>query len=73
MEEKTTPAECSSWTFLHARDMGLLELFITACVPVLNMLLVTGVGSFLATDFAGILGKEARKHLNYVSSSDWRK
>jgi hypothetical protein len=47
--------------------MGLLELFITACVPVLNMLLVTGVGSFLATDFAGILGKEARKHLNNVS------
>uniref|UniRef100_A0ACD5XUY9 Uncharacterized protein n=2 Tax=Avena sativa TaxID=4498 RepID=A0ACD5XUY9_AVESA len=46
--------------------MGLLELFITACVPVLNMLLVTGVGSVLATDFAGILGKEARKHLNYV-------
>ncbi|XP_051188441.1 protein PIN-LIKES 3 [Lolium perenne] len=46
--------------------MGLLELFITACMPVLNMLFVTGVGSFLATDFAGILGKEARKHLNYV-------
>ncbi|VAI33840.1 unnamed protein product [Triticum turgidum subsp. durum] len=46
--------------------MGLLELFITACMPVLNMLLVTGVGSFLATDSAGILGKEARKHLNYV-------
>uniref|UniRef100_A0ACD5XTX2 Uncharacterized protein n=2 Tax=Avena sativa TaxID=4498 RepID=A0ACD5XTX2_AVESA len=46
--------------------MGLLELFITACMPVLKMLLVTGVGSFLATDFAGILGKEARKHLNYV-------
>jgi hypothetical protein len=47
--------------------MGLLDLFITACVPVLNTLLVTGFGSFLATDFAGILGKEARKHLNYVS------
>ncbi|KAM0825628.1 hypothetical protein ACQ4PT_069431 [Festuca glaucescens] len=46
--------------------MGLLDLFITACVPVLNTLLVTGFGSFLATDFAGILGKEARKHLNYV-------
>uniref|UniRef100_A0A0D9XF56 Uncharacterized protein n=1 Tax=Leersia perrieri TaxID=77586 RepID=A0A0D9XF56_9ORYZ len=44
--------------------MGLLELFITACVPVLKMLLVTGVGSFLATDFAGILNKEARKYLN---------
>ncbi|KAK8460053.1 hypothetical protein SEVIR_2G266232v4 [Setaria viridis] len=28
------------------------------------MLLVTAVGSFLASDFAGILNKEARKHLN---------
>uniref|UniRef100_A0A0E0ETK3 Uncharacterized protein n=1 Tax=Oryza meridionalis TaxID=40149 RepID=A0A0E0ETK3_9ORYZ len=46
--------------------MGLLELFITACVPVLNMLLVTGVGSFLATDFAGILNKDARKYLNNI-------
>ncbi|CAL5063697.1 unnamed protein product [Urochloa decumbens] len=44
--------------------MGLLELFVTACVPVFNMLLVTGVGSFLASGFAGILTKEARKHLN---------
>ena len=48
--------------------MGLVELFVTACVPVFNMLLVTGVGSFLATDFAGILSKEARKHLNNVSN-----
>ncbi|KAL6844769.1 hypothetical protein ACP4OV_025428 [Aristida adscensionis] len=46
--------------------MDLLELFITACVPVFNMLFVTGVGSFLATDFAGILSKEARKHLNNI-------
>ncbi|WVZ65401.1 hypothetical protein U9M48_014770 [Paspalum notatum var. saurae] len=46
--------------------MGVLELFVTACVPVFNMLLVTGVGSFLATDFAGILSKEARKHLNNI-------
>ncbi|CAL5087657.1 unnamed protein product [Urochloa decumbens] len=44
--------------------MGLLELFVTACVPVFNMLLVTGVGSFLASGFVGILTKEARKHLN---------
>lgn len=44
--------------------MGLLELFITSCVPVVNMLLVTGVGSFLASDFAGLLTKEARRHLN---------
>ncbi|CAN6211120.1 unnamed protein product [Urochloa humidicola] len=46
--------------------MGLLELFVTACMPVFNMLLVTGVGSFLATDFAGLLSKEARKHLNNI-------
>ncbi|CAL5073624.1 unnamed protein product [Urochloa decumbens] len=46
--------------------MGLLELFVTACMPVLNTLLVTGVGSFLATDFAGLLSKEARKHLNNI-------
>ncbi|KAG0544268.1 hypothetical protein BDA96_02G260900 [Sorghum bicolor] len=46
--------------------MDLVELFVTACVPVFNMLLVTGVGSFLATDFSGILTKEARKHLNNV-------
>ncbi|XP_066394577.1 protein PIN-LIKES 3-like [Miscanthus floridulus] len=46
--------------------MDLVELFVTACVPVFNMLLVAGVGSFLATDFAGILSKEARKHLNNV-------
>ncbi|KAL6844772.1 hypothetical protein ACP4OV_025431 [Aristida adscensionis] len=45
-------------------NMAILELFITACMPVFNMLLITGVGSFLASDFAGILGKEARKHLN---------
>jgi hypothetical protein len=48
--------------------MDLVELFVTACVPVFNMLLVAGVGSFLATDFAGILSKEARKHLNNVSN-----
>jgi len=49
--------------------MDLVELFVTACVPVFNMLLVAGVGSFLATDFAGILSKEARKHLNNVSNN----
>lgn len=55
--------------------MGLLELFVTACVPVLNMLLVTGVGSFLASDVASILTKEARKHLNNVSDGavDWHR
>ncbi|CAD5180895.1 unnamed protein product [Musa acuminata subsp. malaccensis] len=46
--------------------MGLLKLFVTASVPVLKVLLVTGVGSFLATGQVGILCHEARKHLNNV-------
>nr|XP_018678695.1 PREDICTED: protein PIN-LIKES 3-like isoform X1 [Musa acuminata subsp. malaccensis] len=49
-----------------ADDMGLLKLFVTASVPVLKVLLVTGVGSFLATGQVGILCHEARKHLNNV-------
>ncbi|XP_020109052.1 protein PIN-LIKES 1 isoform X2 [Ananas comosus] len=46
--------------------MGLLDLFVTATMPVLNVLLVTGVGSFLATGYIGILVKDARKHLNNI-------
>ncbi|KAJ4811224.1 Auxin efflux carrier family protein [Rhynchospora pubera] len=46
--------------------MGLLQLFVTASMPVLNVLLVTGVGSFLATDSIGILSKECSKYLNNV-------
>ncbi|XP_073010213.1 protein PIN-LIKES 3-like isoform X2 [Typha latifolia] len=46
--------------------MGFLELFVTASVPVLNVLLLTGVGSFLATGHVGILGEDARRHLNNI-------
>jgi auxin efflux carrier family protein len=46
--------------------MGLLQLFVTASMPVLNVLLVSGVGSFLATENIGILSKECTKHLNNV-------
>lgn len=48
-------------------DMGLKDLFIAASVPVLKVLIVTGVGSFLATGRVDILGEAARKHLNNVS------
>jgi hypothetical protein len=47
--------------------MGLLELFITASIPVLKVLLVTALGSYLALDGVDILGEDARKHLNTVS------
>uniref|UniRef100_A0A1D1ZG23 Putative transporter C5D6.04 n=1 Tax=Anthurium amnicola TaxID=1678845 RepID=A0A1D1ZG23_9ARAE len=46
--------------------MGLLELFITASVPVLNVLILTAVGLFLALDRINILNGDARKHLNNI-------
>ncbi|KAJ4963422.1 hypothetical protein NE237_023361 [Protea cynaroides] len=46
--------------------MGLLDLFVTASNPVLEVLLITALGSFLALDSVGILGEDARKHLNRV-------
>lgn len=49
--------------------MGLWDLFVTASVPILNVLLVAIVGAFLATNHIGILGEETRKHLNNVRSS----
>ncbi|KAF8406753.1 hypothetical protein HHK36_008845 [Tetracentron sinense] len=46
--------------------MGLLDLFVAASMPVLKVLLVTALGSFLAIDRIDILGDDARKHLNRV-------
>lgn len=53
---------CVSWS-----AMELLELFVTASIPVLKVLLLTALGSYLALDHVGILGDETRKHLNTVS------
>ncbi|KAF5740990.1 putative Auxin efflux carrier family protein [Tripterygium wilfordii] len=44
--------------------MGLLELFVAASIPVLKVLLITGLGTYLALDRVSILGDEARKHVN---------
>uniref|UniRef100_A0A5B7CBU7 Auxin efflux carrier family protein n=1 Tax=Davidia involucrata TaxID=16924 RepID=A0A5B7CBU7_DAVIN len=46
--------------------MRLLDLFISASIPVLEVLLVTAIGSFLALDRINILGEDARKHLNIL-------
>uniref|UniRef100_A0A5B6ZA80 Putative Auxin:hydrogen symporter isoform 1 n=1 Tax=Davidia involucrata TaxID=16924 RepID=A0A5B6ZA80_DAVIN len=46
--------------------MELLDLFCVASIPVLEMLLVTALGSFLASDRIDILGETARKQLNRV-------
>ncbi|XVF75688.1 hypothetical protein PTKIN_Ptkin13bG0206700 [Pterospermum kingtungense] len=46
--------------------MGLLDLFIVAVMPVLKVILITGVGLFLAMDRINLLGPEARHHLNNI-------
>lgn len=46
--------------------MALLDLFISASIPVLKVLLVTALGSFLALDRVNVLGAETRKHLNNI-------
>lgn len=46
--------------------MGLLDLFIAASMPVLKVLLVTGLGLLLALDHIDLLGDDARKHLNNI-------
>lgn len=44
--------------------MALLDLFISASIPVLKVLLITALGSFLALDKVNVLEAETRKHLN---------
>jgi hypothetical protein len=46
--------------------MELLQLFITASIPVLKVLIITALGSYLALDRVNILGEETRKNLNTV-------
>ncbi|KAJ8764025.1 hypothetical protein K2173_004910 [Erythroxylum novogranatense] len=44
--------------------MRFLDLFLVALVPVLKVLLLTALGLFLAIDRIGLLGTDARQHLN---------
>ncbi|KAL1816319.1 hypothetical protein ACET3Z_018893 [Daucus carota] len=46
--------------------IGILNLFLAASMPVLKVLLITAVGSFLALDRIKILTEDALKHLNTV-------
>ncbi|XP_020591416.1 protein PIN-LIKES 3-like [Phalaenopsis equestris] len=46
--------------------MGLWDIFVTASMPVMNVLLLTAVGSIYATNRVGILCQDTRKHLNNV-------
>ncbi|KAM0003470.1 putative membrane transport protein [Helianthus debilis subsp. tardiflorus] len=44
--------------------MGVVDLFSAASMPVLKVLIVTALGSFLALDSINILGQSSRKHIN---------
>ncbi|KAJ9541231.1 hypothetical protein OSB04_027737 [Centaurea solstitialis] len=46
--------------------MGFLDLFVTASMPVLKLLIVTGLGSFLALDSIDILGQTTRNQVNNI-------
>lgn len=47
--------------------MRLLDLFITSSIPVAKILMITGIGFYLALDRVNILNQDARKQLNNVS------
>jgi hypothetical protein len=47
--------------------MGFLDLFVAALMPVLKVLLITGLGLFLALDRIDLLGANARHYMNNVS------
>lgn len=49
--------------------MGFLDLFVVASMPVLKVLLVTGLGLYLALDHVDVMGESTRKQLNRVSCS----
>ena len=42
-------------------------MFVTASIPVLKVLLITALGSYLALDGVDILGEVTRKNVNTVS------
>ncbi|PKI57074.1 hypothetical protein CRG98_022578 [Punica granatum] len=46
--------------------MGFGDLFLVALEPVLKVLIITGVGSFLALKRIDLLGPSARHHLNNI-------
>ncbi|XP_055961433.1 protein PIN-LIKES 3-like [Mercurialis annua] len=46
--------------------MRVVHLFGIASMPVLKVLIVTALGSFLALDGVNVLGADARKHINQL-------
>ncbi|KAI7750228.1 hypothetical protein M8C21_027764 [Ambrosia artemisiifolia] len=66
---------CSLFSFLEFKikkslyfvlQMGFVDLFSAASMPVLKVLIVTALGSFLALDSVDILGQSTRKQVNDI-------
>ena len=55
--------------FIWVFKMGFLDLFIVALMPTLEILLITAIGLFLATERINLLGANARPYLNNVSQN----
>ena len=53
-------------SFEEGEMMKLLHLFITSSKPVVEILLITTVGFYMALDGVNLLGQDARKFLNNV-------
>ncbi|GAQ92166.1 putative auxin efflux carrier family protein [Klebsormidium nitens] len=47
-----------------AHQMDLRKLILSACLPVLKVLIIAGTGLVLATPYMGVLNVEARKHIS---------
>ncbi|CAH1436733.1 unnamed protein product [Lactuca virosa] len=47
-------------------QMGFLDLFSAASIPILKVLIITALGSFLALDSIDILGESTRKQVNNI-------
>ncbi|KAK3413667.1 hypothetical protein EUGRSUZ_I02215 [Eucalyptus grandis] len=46
--------------------MGFWTLFEVASMPILQVLLISGLGAFMATEYCGLLTADARKSLNKI-------
>ncbi|MBA0734867.1 hypothetical protein Gogos_018756 [Gossypium gossypioides] len=46
--------------------MRILDLFVVASMPIMKVLMLTALGSFLALDRIDVMGESARKQLNNV-------
>ncbi|TYI41150.1 hypothetical protein ES332_A02G214300v1 [Gossypium tomentosum] len=46
--------------------MRILDLFVVASMPIMKVLMLTALGSFLALDRVDVMGESARKQLNNV-------